>query len=131
MRRSPKAGWTRLGWFLTLSLCSFVVCCLLRRSPIEKTHNSGGPKAGRIRVGWGNFWPKIYGAVQSFYRYHEDLSAVKEFRANIIFISSQRRLLSICFLSRMRGINFRICVTKLSLFTWVDLCIGNPCIAKL
>ena len=52
-----------------------------------KAHNA----EGRSPVGserWGNFWPKIYGAVPSFYRYHEDLSAVKEFRTHIIFISS-------------------------------------------
>ena len=80
------------SWSVISSLGFKQSSCNKEREKLRwKAHNA----EGRSPVGserWGNFWPKIYGAVPSFYRYHEDLSAVKEFRTHIIFISSKHYL---------------------------------------
>ena len=77
------------SWSVISSLGFKQSSCNKEREKLRwKAHNA----VGRSPLGserWGNFWPKIYGAVPSFYRYHEDLSAVKEFRTHIIFISSK------------------------------------------
>ena len=86
---NPTWPWS---WSVISSLGFKQSSCNKEREKLRwKAHNA----EGRSPVGserWGNFWPKIYGAVPSFYRYHEDLSAVKEFRTHIIFISSKHYL---------------------------------------